>query len=403
MPTKPSPLFIICLLGALDVISPFAIDMYLPAFADVGREFGVSQAIVTLSLSSYFIGLAFGQLFYGPLLDRYGRKKPLYAGLVLFILASVGCVYAPTIEALIIWRFVQAVGGCAAGVASLAMVIDFFGPEESAKILSRLFLFIAVSPMLAPTVGGMIALAFGWKAVFLALAAIVVVIFAITYFLLPEGHTPDPTISLKPAPIAKEYWAILKHPRFCTYGLSGAFSFAGLFTYVAGAPIIFMDGFGLTPQQFSMVFAGLAIGFIGGSQVNVLLLKKWSSEQVFLAILTLQVATALLFAFGAYQHWYGLTGTLALLFVFLTCAGLSFPNAASMALMPFSKNAGSASALLGFVQLAAGSIISTLISFSTSKDSFPIIAILALTSVIGFGILLAGRTRAMQAPLTEDV
>lgn len=398
---NPSPLFIICLLGALDVISPFAIDMYLPAFGEVGREFGVSQAVVSLSLSSYFIGLAVGQLFYGPLLDRFGRKKPLYAGLGLFILASIACAFAPSIEWLIGLRVVQAIGGCAAGVGALAMVMDFFGPKDSARILSRLFLFIALSPMLAPTIGGAIAIAFGWKAVFLILAAIVAAILLLTYCLLPEGHVPDKSISLKPGPIIREYLAILKHPRFLTYSMAGAFAFGGLFTYVAGAPILFMDGFGLSPEQFSMVFAGLAVGFIGASQLNVLFLKRWSSERVFFAALATQVVVGVVFAGGAAMGWYGLTGTLVLLFLFLACAGLSFPNGAALALAPFTKNAGSASALLGFLQLAAGSFVSTFIGVMDLPGTLPIIIILGLTSVMGFATLALGRKRAEAAPVTE--
>ena len=139
---KPSGLFIICLLGALSVISPFAIDMYLPAFPQVAHDLSVPNATIALTISSYFIGLAFGQVFYGPLLDRFGRKKPLLAGLLIYILASFACAAAPSIQYLIVFRFIQAIGGCAAGVASLAIVHDFFPVEEASKILSRLFLFI---------------------------------------------------------------------------------------------------------------------------------------------------------------------------------------------------------------------------------------------------------------------
>jgi DHA1 family bicyclomycin/chloramphenicol resistance-like MFS transporter len=400
---KPSNSFIICLLGALSVISPFAIDMYLPAFPQVAADLGVSSATIALTLSSYFIGLAIGQLFYGPLLDRFGRKRPLCAGLLLFILTSIACVYAPSIEPLIALRFIQALGGCAAGVASLAMVRDFFPVDESARILSRLFLFIAISPLLAPTIGGMVAITIGWKAVFLVLAAIVAVILALIYFLLPEGHTPDPTISLRLGPIVKEYRAILLHPRFKTYALAGAFSFAGLFTYVAGSPIIFMDGFHLSAEVYSGIFALLAVGFIGGSQVNVVLLRRFDSETLFLHILILQTVTGVVFMVGSWLGWYGLTSTLVLFFIFLSCAGLTYPNAAALALAPFSKNAGSASALLGFLQLGVGAFISTGISLSTSRDSFPIIFILGATSIIGLFILMAGRKRAHTCPVSEDI
>lgn len=400
---KPSSLFIISLLGILSVITPFAIDMYLPAFAQVAEDFHVPTTTIALTLSSYFIGLALGQLFYGPLLDRFGRKLPLCAGLLLFVITSIACAFAPTIEALVSLRFIQALGGCVAGVASLAMVRDFFAVEEGAKILSRLFLFIAVSPLLAPSIGGMVAITIGWKAVFFILAAIVAVIIAIIYFLLPEGHQPDTSISLKPGPIMREYLAILRHPRFITYALAGGFSFAGLFTYVAGSPIIFMENFHLSPRIYSGIFAGLAVGFIGGSQINVLLLRWFTSETLFFRLLIVQVVTGLIFMLGAKFGWYGLISTLVLFFIFLSCAGLTYPNAAALALTPFTKNAGSASAMLGFLQLGIGSFISTGISIWPSRDYFSIIAIMAVTSLIGLIILLIGRKRAHQTPISENL
>ncbi len=396
-----SSLFIISLLGALSVISPFAIDMYLPAYHQVAQDFSVPSTTIALTLSSYFIGLAAGQLFYGPLLDRFGRKKPLYAGLGVFILASIGCTFSPTIEVLIALRFVQAMGGCVAGVASLAMVHDFFPVQQSAKILSRLFLFIAISPLLAPSTGGLITLAIGWRAVFLLLGAIVALILALIYFLLPEGHQPDASISLKPGPILREYGAILKHPTFLTYALSGAFSFAGLFTYVAGSPIIFMDGFHLSAQIYSGIFALLATGFIGASQWNVVLLRRFSSETLFLRTLMVQVVVALLFLFGAVMGWWGLIATIILFYVFLSCGGMAYPNAAALALAPFTKNAGSAAAMMGFLQLTIGSVISTGISLSSSRASLPIIALLAVTSSIALMILLIGRKRAHARSVLE--
>jgi len=391
---KPSRTFIVWLLGALSIISPFAIDMHLPAFALVGADLGVGTQVVSLTLSAYFIGMALGQIFYGPLLDRYGRKRPLLSGLALFVAASVGCAYATTIEALVALRFIQALGGCVAGVASLSMVRDLFEVRDVAKIMSRLFLFIAASPLFAPAIGGMIAFNFGWHAVFFALAGGGALIITLIYFQLPETHQPDPSISLKPLPIIREYLSIIRHPRFITYALSGAFSFAGLFTYVAGSPIVFMDGFRVSAETYSMIFAGTAMGFIAASQLNVLLLKRLSSEQLYAAVLALQVLIGAVFMFGSYHGWYDLQATLVLFFFFLSSVGISYPNAAALAIAPFKKNVGSASALLGFLQLGVGSLISTAISVFPSKGSFPVIAIMGITSIIGLIILMAGYRRA---------
>jgi DHA1 family bicyclomycin/chloramphenicol resistance-like MFS transporter len=394
MPTFPSRLFIISILGALSVVTPFAIDMYLPAFPRVAADMHVDESYVSLTLSSYFIALGFGQVFYGPLLDRFGRKRPLYVGLIIFILASFGCAFTKNIYALIALRFIQGVGGCAARVGSTAMVMDFFHAKESAKIFSILFLFVAISPLLAPSVGGFMMIWMSWRAVFFILGIIVTAIFALVYFKLPEGHQPDPSISLHPLPIIKEYIAIVKNPRFATYAFAGAFAFAGLFTYVAGSPIIFMEGFHLTPRQYSGVFALLASGFIGGSQLNVQLLRWFSSERLFVVALCLQVLTGLVFMIGTWFGWYGLPATLLMFFLFLGCAGIVFPNSSALALAPFSKYAGSASALLGFLQLGSGSLISTGISIMKSHNAFPIIVILGCTSLMGLCVYLIGHKRA---------
>jgi DHA1 family bicyclomycin/chloramphenicol resistance-like MFS transporter len=387
---RAAPIFLIPLLGALGVISPFSIDMYLPAFPGVAQEFGVATSEVAATLSSYFIGLAVGQVVYGPVLDRFGRKAPLCIGLLLYMAASLGCALATGLPSLIGIRLLQALGGCGAQVASVAMVRDFFPVKDNARILSMLFLFIAVSPLLAPSAGGLVIAVAGWRAVFVLLAAIVGVITAVTWFLLPEAHPPDTTISLRPGPILAEYGVILRDRGFAPYAFAGAFSFAGLFTYVAGAPIIFMEQFQLSPSSFSLSFALLAGGFIGGSQLNVLLLRRYDGGTLFGRVLGVQVGATLVFLLGTAFGWFGLYSTLALFFVVLGCTGITYPNAAAMAMAPFSRNAGSAAALLGFIQLGVGAVISSGIGVFTLHTSLPIIAILATTSVIALAIQSVG-------------
>jgi DHA1 family bicyclomycin/chloramphenicol resistance-like MFS transporter len=398
---KRSGLFVISLLGALSVVSPFAIDMYLPAFPDLAAEFRVPSTTVALTLSSYFIGLALGQVVYGPLLDRFGRKRPLVVGLGLFVATSVGCAFATDVYTLVALRFVQALGGCVAQVASVAMVRDFFPRQDAARVLSRLFLFIAVSPLLAPTVGTFVISVGGWQSAFLALAAVVVGILVLVVTLLPEGHKPDASISLRPGPILSEYCAILRHPRFSTYAGAGAFSFAGLFTFVAGSPVLFMDGFKVDGTTYSLIFAVLAGGFIAASQVNVLLLRRWSSETLFRRFLIAQVAFGAVFLIGTWAGWLELSGTLAVLFGFLCCVGITNPNASALAIGPFTRNAGSASALLGFFQLGTGAVISTAIGAVPTDDRVPLVAIFGATAAIGLAILLLGRKRADASAVTE--
>jgi len=397
MSARPTSLIVLPLLGALSVVSPFSIDMYLTAYPLVAGEFSVSTNAVSLTLSAYFVGLAAGQLFYGPLLDRFGRRPPLFFGLTVFLVASLGCAMAADVRMLIALRFLQGLGGCGAQVASLAMVRDFFPLKQSARILSSLFLFVAVSPLLAPTVGGLIVAVWGWRAVFAALFAIVGIVTALCWLLLPEGHQADRDISLKLKPILAEYASIARHPCFATYAFAGAFSFSGLFVYVAGSPIVFMDNFHLGAGAYSSIFALLSVGFIGASQLNILLLKRFSSETLFGTVLAVQVVATLIFVAGSWAGWYGLEATVALFFVTLSCVGVTYPNAASIALMPFGRNAGSAAALLGFVQLGIGAVISSGISLGKTSGNLPIIAIFAVTSLLGGLILLVGRRRARSA------
>src|SRR3984893_4895515 len=275
-----SGLLIILILGALSTVSPFSIDMYLPAFPQIAHDLGTTPAQISLSVSGYFIGLAGGQLFYGPLLDRFGRKIPIYAGLALFIVASLGCLAAHSPKMFIAMRLLQALGGCAAQVGSMAMVRDYFPVEESAKIISLLILVLSVSPLFAPTVGGFVTTSVGWPWIFLILAAFALLVIMLTA-LLPPGHKPDPTISLRPGAMLRGFAEVISETRFYSYAFSGAFSFAGLFVYVTGSPIIFLDGFHVDPRTYGLIFAGLAAGCIGATQLNIWLTRRFSGDAIF--------------------------------------------------------------------------------------------------------------------------
>lgn len=382
--------FLVLMLGALNTITPFSIDMYLPGFPAIAKDLHTSIANIALSVSTYFLGFAAGQMMYGPLLDRFGRKRPLYIGLCLYIVASMACVFSHSITALLIARFFQALTGCVASVAAMAMVRDFFPVQESAKIISFLVLILGASPLLAPTIGSFIIDAWGWQGVFVMLAIIVLVILLVSIFFLPEGRTPNPAISLKPEPIIKGFKEILLTQQFYIFSLAGTFSFAGLFVYVAGSPAIFMEGFQLSAKAYGGVFAFLSVGFIGGSQLNHLLTRQWKSEEILKAVIIIQVCGAIIYLVGTYNNWYGLGGNIALLFIVLSCAGLTYPNAAAIAMAPFSSNAGSASALLGFIQIGIGGLISAGAGLLPFKGSVPTALTMTLSSLTGLIILLSG-------------
>ena len=389
--TKRSNFYIILILGALSTVTPFAIDMYLPAFPQIATDLGTSAPKIAFSLSSYLVGMAIGQIFYGPLLDRFGRKPPLYFGLLLFVSASVGCIVSGTVESLIAFRFLQALGGCAAQVAAVTMVRDFFPVEERTKVFSLLVLILGASPLLAPTVGSFIAVNMGWQWVFIVLAGMIALLLAIVFLFLPEGHQPDESVSLKLKPILVNFAAILKEPQFYTYALAGAFSFAGLLVYVAAAPIIFMDVFKVSAQTFGGIFALLSIGIIGGSQVNLLLARRFSSERIFQVALVCQCVVSVAFLIGTLAGLFELVATTILFFAYLSCLGILSPNATALALAPFGKNAGSASALLGFLQIGTGALASSGVGLFNSGSRLPAICILATTALLALLILIAGK------------
>lgn len=395
-------LLIILILGALSTVSPFSIDMYLPAFPQIAHDLRTTPAEISLSVSGYFVGLAGGQLFYGPLLDRFGRKPPLYAGLALFVLASIGCATARSPEAFIAFRLLQAIGGCGAGVGALAMVRDFFPVEESAKIISLLILVISVSPLFAPTLGSLLTASAGWPWIFAVLGGYALILIAVLALVLPEGHKPDRDISLRPAAIFNEFLDILALPQFSIYAIAGAFSFAGLFVYVTGAPIIFIGAFHLDRNVFGLVFAGLACAFIGGSQFNIWLSKRHQDRKIFRIALIGQTIIIAVLLVGTWLQWYGLAANIVLLFLYLPFCGAAYPNAAAIALAPFTKNIGSASALLGFLQMAIGAFASTGVGLLHASSSLPIYAVMAASAVTGLVILLANHKRATVGTPTQD-
>lgn len=389
--TKKKYFLLILILGSLTALGPFSIDMYLPGFPAIAKDLNTTTARVSLSLSGFFIGISVGQLLYGPLLDRFGRKRPLYIGLTVYIIASFCCVYVKTIDALIILRFVQAIGSCAAAVASIAMVRDLFPVKDNAKVFALLMLVVAVSPMIAPTVGGYATSTFGWHSVFIILMLLGVLNLMASIFGLPDSYQPDHTLSLKPRPIITNFLSVIKEPQFYTYALTGAMAFAGLFAYVAGSPLLFMEIFAVSEENYGWIFAFLSIGLIGASQVNTLMLRKYSSEQLIFGALICQAITGIVFVIGSVNGWFGLPETIGLLFIFLSCLGFASPNASALSLAPFTRNAGSASALMGAIQMGLGTLASIGISLFTSKSSVPMVAIMASTSLIALIILVTGR------------
>lgn len=393
MRTQKENFFLILLLGTLTALGPFSIDMYLPSFNQIAQDLDTTIGQVSLSLSSFFIGISVGQLFYGPLLDRFGRKKPLYYGLGLYCLATIGCILVKSVDGLIWLRFVQALGSCAAAVASVAMVRDFFPVKDSAKVFALLMLVVGLSPMIAPTVGGYVTASFGWHAVFTTLLVITICIFIAVVFWLPEGHPADASVSLRPLPILKAYWKVLKNPTFLTYAVTGAVTFAGLFSYVAGSSFVFMNVYKVDAKVYGWIFAFLSIGFIGTSQINTLALRYATSAKLARTALICQAIVGAIFWILVANDVLNLYGMIAMLFLFFCCMGFIGPNTSALALVPFERNAGSASALLGALQMSIGAVFTISLGLIDAKTALPMVTLMEIAALLGAFVLLFGQRK----------
>jgi len=373
--------YLILILGLITALGPFSIDMYLPAFPDIAKGLQTDVSKVMLSLSSFFVGISIGQLIYGPLLERYGRKKPLYVGLTIYLLASVGCALSVSVNSLILLRFAQALGSCAGLVAGRAIVRDLFEVKENAKIFSALMLVVAVSPIVAPTLGGYITAGLGWRYVFGALILVDLIILAGVFFLLPESKKPDPGFSLKPKAIIKNFIGVIRHPQFSTYAFTAAVSFAGLYAYISGSPYVFMELFQVSEKEYGWIFAIIAVGIIGASQLNNIALRKNSSEQIIKIALYAQTIVGILLVFFTVMGLNGLYLTIFLIFLYLCCQGFIFPNSSALSMTPFGHNAGPASALMGSIQMCIGAGASALVSLLQNHSAMPMTTVMACASI----------------------
>src|SRR5690606_12272859 len=375
--TRANRFLIFIILGLLSAIGPFSIDMYLPGFDAIAASLDTTVAHIQLSLTSFFIGIASGQIVYGPLLDRYGRKVPLIVGLVIYIVASISCALTNSADHLIAYRFVQALGSCGGMVASRAMVRDFFGPTESAKVVSMLMLVIGISPILAPTVGSFVMAHWDWHGIFVVLAVITAGILAAVIFFLPESQGPNPELSLLPRPITRSYWQVFRNRQFITYAFAGGLASSGLYAYLAGSPFVMITGYGLDESQYGIVFALIASALISASQLNRYLLTKYNSAHIAKIALIVQSAIGFLLVGLCFTGYINLYVLVALIFLFLGSQGFVFPNTSALALGPFSKLAGSASALLGSLQMACGALSSGMVSYFHNGTTVPMAAVMA--------------------------
>ncbi|AVE06964.1 multidrug effflux MFS transporter [Pseudomonas sp. R11F] len=391
---------IILILGALSAFAPLAIDFYLPGFPAMATAFATDEKHIQLTLAVYFGGLAIGQLIYGPLADRFGRRGPLLSGVTLFTLASFACAYAPSLEWLIGARFVQALGGCAGMVISRAVVSDKCDAVGSAKVYSQLMLVTGLAPILAPLAGGVMVGLWGWQSIFLALSMFSVMAALAVAVGLPETFPAD-----KPRqPLSgslRRYGALLSDRVYLGYALTGGISIAGMFAYIAGSPFVFIKLYGVAPEHYGWLFGSNAAGFILVAQLNARLLSKRGPAFLLSRTVWVYVLAALTLLGIAALRTEALWPLLVPLFICIASLGCILPNTSACAMAGQGARAGSASALLGCIQFGVAAGAASLVGVLHDGTAMPMAMVISLCGVLAVTVAVSTqrlqRARAMQA------
>ncbi|WP_396888516.1 multidrug effflux MFS transporter [Mycolicibacterium iranicum] len=378
----PNRIKMIVVLGLLVALGPLTIDMYLPALPKIAEELSVSSSVAQLTLTGTLAGLAIGQLVIGPLSDSLGRRKPLFAGIVLHMLASLLCLFAPNIAVLGIARGLQGMGAAAGMVVAIAVVGDLYKDSAAATVMSRLMLVLGVAPVLAPSLGAAVLVHGSWHWVFAALVVVAGALLVMAVLALPETLPVSHRRPLKIRGISLTYLELLRDVRFVILVLIGALGMSGLFAYIAGASFVLQGRFGLGQTAFALVFGAGAIALIGTTQFNVVLLKRFSPQQIMLWALVAASVSGAVFVALAAGHVGGLFGFVVPVWAILAAMGLVIPNAPAVALTRHPDAAGTAAALLGAVQFGLGAAIAPVVGVLGNDE-------LAMAVVMAAGVIVA--------------
>ncbi|MCH8684220.1 multidrug effflux MFS transporter [Pedomonas mirosovicensis] len=379
------PLTLIILLGVLTAFSPMAIDMYLPSLPAMSRDMGAPTSTGQLTLASFFIGLALGQLIYGPLSDRLGRRPPLMAGVLLYTLASVGCAFTTSMEALIGLRFVQALGAAAAPLIARAVVADRCSGVEAARTFSMLMLIMGLAPILAPTLGGFVLLAGGWRAIFWVLAGFGALALVWSLAGLPESLPAEVRNSRPHEPTLSAYKQVIANPAVIAYALLAALGSAALFSYISNAAALIIETYGVSPAHFGWVFGLNAAALIVSTQINRVLLARHGPLTL---IRRANVAMSLLgiaMTASAATGWGGMWGVLVPMFFVMSTLGFTAPNATALAMGADRSRAGTVSSVVGCLQFTVGALFAAVTGAAYNGTAVPMalgILVAALCSAV---------------------
>jgi len=380
----------ILILGALSAFGPLAIDFYLPGFPAMAQAFATDEQHIQLTLAVYFLGLSIGQLAYGPIADRFGRRIPLLVGVGLFTLASLACAFAPTLEWLIGARFVQALGGCAGMVLSRAIVSDKCDAVGSAKVFSQLMLVMGLAPILAPMLGGVLVNLHGWQSIFIVLTGFSALAALAVALGLPESLPANvPRQPLSGA--LRQYGRLLKDGEFLGHALTGGIAMAGMFAYIAGSPFVFIKLYGVPAEHYGWLFGSNAAGFILVAQVNARLLAKRGPAFLLARTVWVYLAAGLVLLGISALHTEQLWPLLIPLFICIASLGCIIPNASACAMSGQGARAGSASAMLGCLQFSVAAAAASLVGVLHDGSAMPMALVITLCGVLAVAIAMATR------------
>jgi DHA1 family bicyclomycin/chloramphenicol resistance-like MFS transporter len=375
-------------------------DMYLPALPIIGKVLHASAGSLELSFSAFLVGFSTGQLLWGPLADRHGRRLPVAAGVLLFVIGSAGCAMAGTVFQMMGWRVVQALGASAGPVLARAMVRDLYGREHSARMLSTLILIMGVAPLGAPLLGGQIVAHGSWRGIFWVLVAFGLLTL-LSLRTLPETLAPSKRTTAPMRGVLSGYLALVRDPRILGYALSGGFFYAGVYAFIVGTPFVYIDYFHVSPQAYGLLFGVNIAGMMGANFVNARLLARFGSERLYLLGTWVLALAGVVLAFDAGFGWGGLAGVAVPIFFYLSMNGFIVANSVAAALASFPEQAGTASSLVGALHYGSGILSAAMVGWFADGTPWAMAWIMGAAGIgsLVTALLLARWRRAGKAAL----
>jgi DHA1 family bicyclomycin/chloramphenicol resistance-like MFS transporter len=378
--TSQVPPNLIYILAAIIALGPLSVDLYLPAMPSMRLYFATDISQVQLTLSSYLLGFSLFHLICGPLSDRFGRKPVLLAGLCLYAVMSVFCARAETIEQLIIYRFFQAMGACCAPTLGRAIVRDVYSPAESVKALAYVSSLMAIAPVIAPSIGGVIVKFYDWPMTFYLLTVAAFIAILLTLFAVDES-LPE-VQALHPLNIIKNYWQLLSHRLFMGHVLTASFLYSCAFSFLSGASFVLIDFLKVPAEYFGLYFLFIVAGYIAGNMYTAKVAFAWAATKLYFISIVISIAAALAMVMFAKMQWYYPLLYVAPVFFSTLSIGLVLPKSMAEALKPFAHMAATASALMGFIQMSIASLAGWLVGHYLTGEPTPMAWVIALGGIL---------------------